>query len=156
NLLARWREGDEDAAAALFRRYSERLIALAQRRLPARLGQRVDPEDVVQSVYRSFFHAARQGRYVLLHSGDLWRLLVTITLHKVQGQMRRHRAEKRRIDDERPASADAGPSAPALEAVSREPTPVQAAALTDVLRQALAAFNPGQRRIIELRLQGHR
>src|SRR5262245_5216743 len=63
DLLARWRNGDQQAAAVLFHRYADRLVALAKSRLSARLASRVDPEDVVQSVYRSFFVDARVGRY---------------------------------------------------------------------------------------------
>src|SRR5262245_58097585 len=55
HLVSRWRAGDQQAAAELFRRYASRLIALAQSRLSASMASRVDPEDVVQSVYRSFF-----------------------------------------------------------------------------------------------------
>ncbi len=56
-LLIRWREGDQAAADALFRRYAERLIGLVRLRLSEKLARRVDPEDIVQSVYRSFFLA---------------------------------------------------------------------------------------------------
>jgi len=34
NLVARWRDGDQQAAAELFRRYAERLVGLVRRRLP--------------------------------------------------------------------------------------------------------------------------
>jgi DNA-directed RNA polymerase specialized sigma24 family protein len=74
-LLARWRAGDERAEDELFARYTSRLIELARRRLSAKLGRRLDPEDVVQSAYRSFCASARADRYTLRGSGDLWRLL---------------------------------------------------------------------------------
>lgn len=80
HLVARWQQGDQTAAAELFQRYASRLIALARSQLSVKLAQRVDPEDVVQSVYRSFFVDARNGRYDFQHGGDLWRLLVTMTL----------------------------------------------------------------------------
>ncbi len=54
-LLEGCRLGDNFAAEALFYRYFERLKALAQKRLPSRMMRRTDPEDVVMSVYRSFF-----------------------------------------------------------------------------------------------------
>src|SRR5947209_20413942 len=97
DLVMRWRDGDQRAAGELFERYAERLIALASSRLSARLARHVDPEDVVQSAYRSFFVGARDGRYVLGRSGDLWRLLVAITLHKLQHQVERHTAGKRSV-----------------------------------------------------------
>src|SRR5437879_3375640 len=94
-LMARWRQGDQEAAEELFRRYAERLLALARSRLSARLARHVDPEDVVQSAFRSFFTGARADRFALRRSGDLWRLLVAITLHKLQHQVERHTAGKR-------------------------------------------------------------
>ena len=62
-LLARVQAGDELAAEELFRRFAERLIAVAGARLSARMARRIDAEDVVQSAYRSFFCKARDGRY---------------------------------------------------------------------------------------------
>jgi len=75
-LLRRYREGGESAAAEIFDRYVARLTRLARSRMAARLARRIDPEDVVLSAYRSFFVAARRDRFALRRSGDLWRLLV--------------------------------------------------------------------------------
>ena len=58
DLLARWRAGDADAAAEIFRRYADRLIALARGRLSAKLARRIDPEDVV---IRTSFMPMTQG-----------------------------------------------------------------------------------------------
>lgn len=151
-LLARWRGGDQQAAADLFHRYAERLIAVAHRRLSAKVAQRVHAEDVVQSVYCSFFVGARDGRYVLERSGDLWRLLVTITLNKLHHQHKRHAAEKRAVDREQANGTSAGVP---LDVLAREPTPEEAAILVDVLEQLLHGLEPVQRRMVELRLQGY-
>jgi RNA polymerase sigma factor (sigma-70 family) len=156
HLLARWRTGDQQAAAELFDRYAKRLTALAQRRLPARLGVRVDAEDIVQSVYRSFFIAARNGRYVLERSGDLWRLLFGITMHKVQHQVRYHRAGKRDVDLEQPAAGKDGVPSTPEDVTARESSGEDAVALSDLLEQAMAGIDLIERRMIELRLQGYR
>lgn len=149
DLLARWRGGDAQAANLLFRRYAEKLIAVAHRQLSARLAQRVAPEDVVQSVYCSFFIGARDGQYVLQRSGDLWRLLVGIMLHKLQ-QRRRHLAGKRSIRQELDLDGEG-----MVELMVNEPSPEQGLALADELEQALGRLEPLARRIFELRLQGH-
>jgi len=146
DLMARWRDGDEAAAEEMVRRYAERLCALARSRLSARLARHVDPEDVVQSAYRSFFAAARAGRYDLRRSGDLWRLLAAITLHKLRRQAERHAAGKR--------AAAERPALPDDELLAREPTPEAAAALVDTVEQLLRGLGPTQRRMVELRLQG--
>jgi RNA polymerase sigma-70 factor (ECF subfamily) len=153
--MAQWRNGDQEAAGILFRRYANRLLALARSRLAPCLARHVDPEDVVQSAYRSFFTGARAGRYDLGRSGDLWRLLVAITLHKLQHQVERHTAAKRdvsrvcHLDDEGTLIRLRG------EVLAREPTPAEAAALTDTVQQLLAGLGTLERRMVELRLQEH-
>jgi RNA polymerase sigma-70 factor (ECF subfamily) len=155
NLLARWQSGDQQAASELFHRYAERLIALAHSRLSAKLATRAAPEDVVQSVYCSFFAGARDGRYVLQQSGDLWRLLVTITLNKVQHQLKRHTSGKRSITMEQPLETGDGSLLIPPELLVNEPTPDESVALTELVEKVMAPLEPLQRRIVELRLQGH-
>ena len=89
-LLVRYQRGDPTAAEAIFARYANRLLALARSRLSPKLARRVDADDVVQSTYRSFF-VRRRGEFVAEGEGDLWRLLATITLHKLGRQAQRHR-----------------------------------------------------------------
>src|SRR5262245_55495279 len=101
-LLQRYRQHDPAAAEALFQRYADRLPRLARSRLSSKLNARLDPEDVVLSAYRSFFLLARGGEVTLRESGDLWRLLVRITLRKVYRNARRHQAEARSVEREQP------------------------------------------------------
>lgn len=149
-LLDQWRAGDESAARQLYERYAERLIALAKTRLSLRLARRVEPEDLIQSVFRSFFTAGRDGRFVLRRPGDLWRLLLGITRNKIRFQAAYHAAARRAMAKECASPTPGGPGT-----VSHEPTPEEAATLADLLEQALARFDPTDRRIIELRLQGY-
>src|SRR5437762_1253949 len=101
-LLERFRDGDDRAAEAMFSRYFERLTLLARSRLSPRLARRTDPEDIVLSAYRSFFVGARAGRFALSRGGDLWRLLASITKHKLLRQARHHRADRRSDQSELP------------------------------------------------------
>lgn len=147
-LLARYAQGDERVAPLLFERYVARLTALVRSRLGTQLAARTDPEDVVLSAYRSFFLQAREGRFELRRSGDLWRLLVALTLHKLYRQVRRHRAGRRDVRRERALSA-----ADESNLAHDEPTPAEAAAAADELTAFLATLDLSARRIIELRLQ---
>jgi RNA polymerase sigma-70 factor (ECF subfamily) len=155
DLLARWRAGDAEAATELFRRYADRLIALARSRLSAKLARRVDPEDVVHSAYRSFFADARDGRFELQRGGDLWRLLVAITLHKLNHQVRSNQRQKRALDREQSFGSEDGLLAMHAHLLTHEPTPLEAVALADQLEQVLGRLNPQYRCIVELRLQGY-
>ena len=145
-LLLRYRQGAEDASREIFERYLARLTALARSRLAPRLARRTDPEDIVLSAYRSFFVGARDGRFVLQRSGDLWRLLVSITLHKLYQQVKRHSAESRDVQREKMLEE--------AHAFSREPTAEEAVALADELEAILKPLDPLLRRVLELRLQG--
>lgn len=149
-----WNElqaGESHAAEAIFLRYARRLTMLARSRLSPRLASRVDPEDIVLSMYRSFFVGARDGRLVVSRGGDLWRLLASMVINKARHQARRHRADMRSIDHERPL----GPTTEAqLASDPGEPTPDDALALADELERVLEKLEPFRRRVLELRLQG--
>jgi RNA polymerase sigma-70 factor (ECF subfamily) len=149
-LLARWQDGDQAAADELFGRYTEQLVALARDRLSTKLAGRLDPEDVVQSAYRSFF--AHAESYVIERTGDLWRLLAAITLHKLHHQVDRHTAAKRSVTREQRL----GNPADLLGPVARGPSPAEAVALIDEVEQLLRGLNALHRRMLELRLQGFR
>jgi RNA polymerase sigma factor (sigma-70 family) len=153
-LVTRWQQGDQQAAAELFRRYASRLIGLARARLSSQMASRFDPEDVVQSAYRSFFVSVRDGDFDIQRSGELWHLLVTITLRKYQHHVRHNLAEQRAIHREHRSDQENG-DAGAMEPPSREPSPIEAAALIEQVQQLMAGLEPVQCRIIEMRLQGY-
>ena len=136
-LLAGYQAGDQQAADAIFNRYLERLTRLRGTRLSPRLASRTDADDVVMSAWRSFFLGARAGNFSLLRSGDLWRLLVSITLHKLYRQVRHHSAEMRAVQSERPLN----PVDDELHLLDhREPTPEECFALSDELEFALRSI----------------
>ena len=151
DLLRRVQADSESAAAGVFERYVERLTRLARSRLAAELAARVDPEDIVQSAYRSFFVAARQGRFTVSESGDLWRLLVEVTLHKLYRQAARHKAARRSVRRDR-SSSDGSIW---QRVASTEPTPEQAAIAAEELEALLKKLPPQGREVVALALQGH-
>src|SRR5262245_57537841 len=97
NLLERFQQGDREAAAQLYDRYAERLRALTRRKSSSALACRLDPDDIVQSVFRNFFHAARTGGYDIPPGEDLWKLLLVIALNKIRARGTFHRAAKRDV-----------------------------------------------------------
>jgi RNA polymerase sigma factor (sigma-70 family) len=153
-LLARFRTGDARAADELFSRYTSRLIAMARRRLSAQLARRVDAEDVVQSAYRCFCAAARDDQIVLHRSGDLWRLLAKITLHKLCKQVKHHTAAKRTVARDQTFGGDSSLMALGA-AVARTPSPSEAVAVIEEVEQVLKGLSPHHRQMVELRLEGH-
>ncbi len=121
SLLARWREGDQQAEEELFSRYTTQAGALARSRLSPKLAGRIDAEDVVQSAYRSFFLAAdrvrdpAQRRPLAASGQDHPR--------KLYRQAGRHTALRRNVSRETSLGATMGSTGVPLEILAREPSP---------------------------------
>jgi RNA polymerase sigma-70 factor (ECF subfamily) len=154
-LVQRARQGDATAEAALFERYVSRLLQLSQARISSKLGRRVDGEDIVQSVYRSFFVHLREGRFDFQASGDLWRLLAAMAIRKVNRQVQRHSAEKRAMRTEESVAERPDATRLSPEEIARDPPPEVVVELVDELEHLFSTRPPEHRRIVELRLQGH-
>ncbi len=97
SLLRRIRTGSEGAAGELHRRYADRLLALARARSGSDLRARIDAEDLVQSIFCSFFQGAKRGLYTAPESEELWGLFLVIALNKIRSKGAHHRAAKRDI-----------------------------------------------------------
>ncbi|MEZ6136394.1 MAG: sigma-70 family RNA polymerase sigma factor [Pirellulaceae bacterium] len=108
SLLGRLRSGDSDAAHSLYMRYARRLLSLAHHRTSAELATRIDPEDIVQSVFRTFFRRASAGQYDVPEGEELWKLLLVIALNKVRAQGNFHRAGRRDVSRTQTFPADSG------------------------------------------------
>jgi RNA polymerase sigma factor (sigma-70 family) len=146
-LLARLIADDSAAATAIFDRYVERLLKLAKSHMSAKLKRRIDPEDVVQSAYRSFFVHARNEEFQLERAGDLWRLLADITLKKLYRQVEKQTAAKRSLNREEYLET--------LESYdSITPSVAEAVGLAEVMGLAVARLSDEERCVLIARLQG--
>src|SRR5258708_2900179 len=88
----RLQQRDAAAAEAVFARYAQRLVRVAEQHLNKILAARIDGEDVVQSVFRTFFRRAEAGQFRIDTSAQLWQLLVRITILKSRAKARYHTA----------------------------------------------------------------
>jgi RNA polymerase sigma-70 factor, ECF subfamily len=156
-LMVRLRSGEDAAAREVFVRFAARLAALARRHLDARVGAKVDPEDVVQSAYKSFFVRQREGELDVGTWDGLWGLLTLITLRKCADRAAYFRAEKRDVTRET-TTGGAGDSSPGVVDMvfDREPQPDEAATLAETVEALFRSIeDPDERAILELSLQGH-
>jgi len=147
DLVDRWRGGDEDAASELHQRYGERLVMLARRRMANKWQGRFDPEDVVQSVFRTMFRRTQAGSFEFQKDDDFWKLMVTITLNKVRNRVR----GKKRDPDREKNQFDDGLAA----VMSREPGTADVVAFTDLLDTIQKRLSPIEQQLLNLRLEGY-
>src|SRR5258708_1975629 len=126
---------------------------LARGRISQRLASRVDPEDIVQSVFRTFFVRLKDGRFVFAEQEDLCKLLMRITLHKTLRQVAFHKAAKR--DPSMEAERGEHPREHPVALLDPEPTPATAGGLSEQLGHFLSQLQPLERQILELRMQGY-
>jgi RNA polymerase sigma-70 factor (ECF subfamily) len=151
DLMNRLRAGNPEAAAELFQRYGHRLVGLAQGHLDRLTRRLVDPEDVLQSVFRSFFARHAAGQFDLADWDGLWAMLVVLTLRKCGRQMRRFRAARR--DLRRETGPDRAEVAD-WEALADGPSPAEAVALCDLLGQLRERCGTDDWPLVALSLQG--
>ena len=158
DLMARLRSGEDEAAREVFGRFARRLVGLARSHLDARLARKVDPEDVVQSAYKSFFVRQRDGELEVGSWDGLWGLLTLITLRKCADRAaylpgRQAGPEPRQTG----AAGGAEDTPPPLwtQAVDREPEPYEAAILAETVEALFRdAYDEDERAVLELSLQG--
>jgi RNA polymerase sigma-70 factor (ECF subfamily) len=149
DLVRRVRDGDDEAAAEMVRRYEATIrMAIRVRLDQSGLRRLLDSTDICQSVLASFFVRAASGQFELETPGQLVKLLVTMARNKLINHAHQQRAA-RRDSRRREASpedrevADAGPS-PSQVATYRE--------LLEVFRGRLSA---DERRLADFRGRGH-
>jgi RNA polymerase sigma-70 factor (ECF subfamily) len=149
-LLSRFRRGSDDAPTLLYLRYAERLRALAVAQRSPGLAARVDPEDIVQSVFRTFFRRAAEGQYDVPEGEEIWKLLLVIGLHKIRAVGAFHRAARRDVRltaagevYDRAIDTKSGRDDSALDI------------LRLVIDELLEGLPTSHRPIVELRIEGH-
>jgi RNA polymerase sigma-70 factor (ECF subfamily) len=148
-LLARYRHGSEDAATEIYLRYAHRLRGLARTQVSPDLARRVDLDDIVQSVFRSFFRRASTGYYDVPAGEELWKLFLVIALHKIRNQGSFHRAAKRDVR----RTEEGGPLDETV--VSRDERDQQSFAFLQlVIDEALEKLLPQHKVMVELRIEG--
>jgi RNA polymerase sigma factor (sigma-70 family) len=142
------------AEAEIWQRYFPQLLTLARRSIDARTRRREDEEDILQSMYHSFCVRLKRGEYELDGRGDLWKLLVTMTLFKTRRAIAKHRRHKRDVVPHAPNDDQSGVWA--FEQMDRAaPTPDEALAFNEEVQTRLAALDPTLRQIVLWKLEGY-
>jgi RNA polymerase sigma-70 factor (ECF subfamily) len=146
SLLRRLRQGHNDGPTLLYLRYAGQLQKLVARQSSPDLASRVDPEDIVQSVFRTFFRRAAEGQYDVPEGEEIWKLLLVIALNKVRAVGAFHRAARRDVRHTAGGEALDVQHGPDEEALT---------ILRLIIDETLDALPSWHRPILELRIEGH-
>ncbi|QEG02289.1 RNA polymerase sigma factor RpoE [Stieleria maiorica] len=152
--VTRWidqvKDGNSVAAVELWHHYYDRLIRAVRNRLRGQNRGASDEEDIVVSVFESFYRAAGQGRFPEMSDrDDLWRLLLKMSARKVIDKRRREQRQ-RRGDGNQPRSlaANRGDEDAIIDVIGDEPTPEMVAMMAESLQRLLSHLGEGQMREI--------
>jgi RNA polymerase sigma-70 factor (ECF subfamily) len=145
SLVARLKDGDETAATELYRRYAARLHGLADRQMSAGIRRTHEPDDIVQSAFRSLFRGVSSGSYDAPAGNSLWSLLAVIAIHKVRRKVSRDRSVVAgsfvQVEDEPSSSQEI-------------PGTISEQQFESSLSEAIEFLQPHEREIVALRVQG--
>src|SRR4051794_37106325 len=159
-LIRRVRDGDQQAAAELVRRYEPAIRRAARVRLmDTRLNRLLDSMDICQSVLASFFVRTALGQYQLETPDQLLKLLATMTRNKLASAVKGHgagRRDFRRVEGQAGGDgSDEQSDAAGVEAIAGPgPTPSREVAARDLLNEARRRLLPDELSLLERRQQG--
>ncbi len=153
-VRARLDNGDEAGAREIFERFAKPLIAHARLRMAPRIRQKVDPEDVVQSAFKSFFRRQADEQFTFDDWEGLWGLLLQITIRKCHRWAERFGAQCRNLGAETPLSS-VDRSDRFDQPSGHEPGPSEVAILNETIDALKAELDPIEWDILTLRLDEH-
>ncbi len=147
SLLRRLRGGDQDAATQLYYRYAERLRLLAHAEFSNDLARRVEVDDIIQSVFSSFFRGVNKGYYEVPAGEELWHLFLVIALNKIRAKGNYHRAARRDV-----RQTVGGNGLDNLAPHAGEGSAFQELKMT--VEEIMSSLPAAQQRMVELRIEG--
>ena len=145
SIAARLKANADLAAPELDEQYRARLCQLVEREMDRRFRGKEDPEDVVQSAFRTFYRRNALGEFHIDSSVDLWRLLETITRRKILKHVEKLGARKR--DPKGEEYTEGG------DLQGRVPTPEEAAIAADLMERTLDGLDETYVKVLHMRLQ---
>ncbi len=149
--LKRVVEGEAGFESQAVSRFSDRLLRLASARMSPRLSRRLDAEDIVQSVFESFFRRHREQQFDFSTANDVWRLLAAMTYRKTMQAARHHTRQQRDINREKADVPSHGPDAQAPP--SDAPTASAVAMMQELLDEILTKLPETHHEMLLLRLE---
>ncbi len=148
------REGDRNTCQMFFEQHGAALEAIAGRQISRQLQRRVGADDVVQSVFRTFFRRMAGGQFKIADADAMWRLMCAITLTKSRRALRNHTRQKRGLNREShlsEISADSAENGTDWIA-DRAPDPALAVEMADQLTALLSQLGEEECLVLQCKL----
>ena len=142
------KQGDSLAANQIWQHYFDRLVRSVRHKLLGQNRAVSDEEDIVLSVFDSFYVAVEKGRFPDLSDRyDLWRLLLRMSARKIVDK-RRHDGRQRRGGNVKIHSLDPGKNDDdyVIEAIGNEPTPEMILMMQESIEQFFSHLGVGHLR----------
>ena len=139
------KQGDSLAANRIWQHYFDRLVRAVRQRLYGQNRAVSDEEDIVLSVFDSFYNAAENGRFPdLSDRDDLWQLLLTMSARKVIDK-HRHDNRQRRGGGVATHSLNENEDDSAIfEAIGTEPSPEMVLMMQESVEELFSHLGVGQ------------
>lgn len=153
-LMTRLQQGDDEVATMVFQRFVHRLLGLAALRLPEIIHSKEDAEDVIQSVFKSFFRRHAEGKFDFTDWDSLWSLLTVITANKCGHRLAKYTTIKRDASREVGFQLSKEDLQQPMSPVDPTPTPDEAILVTDTLEHLVDQLSAEEKLVLGFRLQG--
>ena len=152
DIVSRWQNGDQAAAADLYDRYEQRVLHLAEQEIGPRLRRRISPDDIMVMALHTLLHETVEQTCGFDRNGSLWGLVANIAHNKILSQAGFHTASKR---DMRKEVEEASRSRNWISDVPTEGiTPEELAQVADELERVRERLSPDSFLIFTLKLTG--
>jgi RNA polymerase sigma-70 factor (ECF subfamily) len=115
---------------------------------------KVDPEDVVQSVFQSFFDRCRNDELEFTGWDNLWALLAVMAMRRCAWESRWHRAARRDVRREIPELTPQADQHWLESFATRDESPETAVQLADTFARVMVHLDEADQEVLRLALQG--
>ncbi len=150
------KDGNSVAAHHIWQHYFDRLVRSVRQNLRGQNRGVSDEEDIVVSVFESFYRAAEHGRFPdLSDRDDLWRLLVKMSARKIVDKRRRDQRQRRGAGVKVHSLDQDGDDDAIMQVIGNEPTPEMVLIMEESIERLIAHLGVGRlREIAVAKLEG--
>ena len=98
-LVMAVRSGDDRSVTELYDRYARRVFALVDSQMSDWLRSVTEPEDIVQSVFKSMFRGLQGGHFEAPPGNTLWSLIAVVAVRKTRRRATHHLAQGHSVEE---------------------------------------------------------